>query len=79
MMPSRARGFGVPGVSELPSLVAVEIAQDVPSPPRPAAAEVKPIVATGAPGQRRRMARLIEIELAGGRRVRVDRGVMRRR
>jgi transposase len=38
--------IGMPGVSELPSFVAVEIARDVPSLPGPAAAEVKPIVAT---------------------------------
>jgi transposase len=62
-------------VSELPSFVAVEIARDVPSLPGPAAAEVKPIVATEAPRRRRRKAGLIEIELAGGRRVRVDRDV----
>jgi transposase len=68
--------IGLPGVSELPSFVAVEIARDVPSLPGPAAAEVKPIVAaTEAPRRRRRKAGLIEIELAGGRRVRVDRDV----
>ena len=67
--------IGVPGASELPSFVAVEIAQDVPSLPVLAAAEVKPIVAAEAPRRRRRKAGLIEIELAGGRRVRVDRDV----
>jgi transposase len=67
--------IGMPGMSELPSFVAVEITQDVPSLPGPAAAEVKPIVATEAPRRRRRKAGLIEIELAGGRRVRVDRDV----
>jgi transposase len=67
--------IGVPGASELPSFVAVEIAQDVPSLPAPAAAEVKPIAAAEAPRRRRRKAGLIEIELAGGRRVRVDRDV----
>jgi transposase len=65
----------MPGVSELPSFVAVEIAQDVPLLPGRAAAEVKPIAATEAPRRRRRKAGLIEIELAGGRRVRVDRDV----
>jgi transposase len=67
--------IGMPGVSELPSFVAVEIARDVPSLPGSAVAEVKPIVATEAPRGRRRKAGLIEIELAGGRRVRVDRDV----
>ena len=67
--------IGMPGVSELPSFVAVEIAQDVLFLPGPAAAEVKPIAATEAPRRRRRKAGLIEIELAGGRRVRVDRDV----
>ncbi|MGE5150217.1 MAG: IS66-like element accessory protein TnpA [Rhodospirillaceae bacterium] len=67
--------IGVPGASELPSFVAVEIAQEVLSLPGPAAAEVKPVVATAAPRRRRQKAGLIEIELAGGRRVRVDRDV----
>lgn len=67
--------IGVRGASELPSFVAVEIAQDVPSLPALAAAEVKPIVSAEAPRRRRRKAGLIEIELAGGRRVRVDRDV----
>ena len=68
--------IGVPGASELPSFVAVEIAQDVPSLPVPAA-EAKPgIAAAEAPRRRRRRKNgLIEIELAGGRRVRVDRDV----
>lgn len=67
--------IGVPGASELPSFVAVEIAQDVLSLPVPAA-EVQPTIATGkAPRRQRRRNGLIEIELAGGRRVRVDRDV----
>ena len=67
--------IGVPGASELPSFVAVEIAEAVPSLPGPAAAEVKAMVGADAPRRRRRKAGLIEIELAGGRRVRVDRDV----
>jgi transposase len=66
--------IGMPGASELPSFVAVEIAQDVPLPapsPEDNAAAVK-----DAPRRRRRKkAGLIEIELEGGRRVRVDRDV----
>jgi transposase len=53
--------------------VAVEIAQDTLSLPAPVA-DVKPI-AVEAPRRRRRKAGLIEIELEGGRRVRVDRDV----
>src|ERR1051325_10060933 len=67
--------IGVPGASELPSFVAVEIAQDVPSLPV-SAVEAKPrIAAAGAPRRQRRKNGLIEIELAGGRRVRIDRDV----
>jgi transposase len=62
--------IGVPGASELPSFVAVEIAQERPALPGPIA-EAKP----AARRRRRRKAGLIEIELAGGRRVRVDRDV----
>ena len=62
--------IGVPGASELPSFVAVEIAREVPSLPVPAA-EAKPTVAAAkAPRRLRRKNGLIEIELAGGRRVR---------
>ena len=67
--------IGMPGASELPSFVAVEIAQEFSSLPVPAVAEVKPIVAAEAPRRRRRKTGLIEIELAGGRRIRVDRDV----
>jgi len=67
--------IGVPGASELPSFVAVEIAQEVRSLPAPVSAE-KPRAGARAPRRRRRKkAGLIEIELAGGRRVRVDRDV----
>jgi transposase len=67
--------IGVPGASELPSFVAVEIAKDVPALPAPVA-EANLAVVTVAPRRRRRKkAGLIEIELEGGRRVRVDRDV----
>ena len=67
--------IGVPGASELPSFVAVEIAKDVPPLPAPVA-EANPAAVNGAPRRRRgKRAGLIEIELAGGRRVRVDRDV----
>jgi transposase len=67
--------IGVPGASELPSFVAVEIAREVRSLPAPVSAE-KPTAGAGASRRRRRRkAGLIEIELAGGRRVRVDRDV----
>ena len=63
--------IGVPGASELPSFVAVEITKDVPSLPAPVR-EDKP----ATPRRRRRkQAGLIEIELESGRRVRVDRDV----
>jgi transposase len=67
--------IGVPGASELPSFVAVEIAQEVRSLPAPVSAE-KPTAGAGASRRRRgKKAGLIEIELEGGRRVRVDRDV----
>jgi len=65
----------MPGASELPSFVAVEIAQDVPSLPAPLL-EGKPATVDSAPRRRRRKkAGVIEIELESGRRVRVDRDV----
>jgi transposase len=64
--------IGVPGASELPSFVAVEIAQDVPTLPAP---ENNPAVNDAPRRRRRKKAGLVEIELAGGRRVRVDRDV----
>ena len=67
--------IGVPGASELPSFVAVEIAQNVPSLPAPTAAEMTPVVGAEGPRRRRRKSGLIEIELTGGRRIRVDRDV----
>jgi len=67
--------IGVPGASELPSFVAVEIAHGAPLLPAPVSAE-KPTAGARAPHRRRRKkAGLIEIELGGGRRVRVDRDV----
>ena len=67
--------IGMPGASELPSFVAVEIAKDVPSLPA-VVLESKPAAVNDAPRRRqRKKAGLIEIELAGGRRVRVDRDV----
>ena len=67
--------IGVPGASELPSFVAVEITKDAPSLPAVVPAS-RPAVVDDAPRRRRRKkAGLIEIELAGGRRVRVDRDV----
>lgn len=66
--------IGMPGASELPSFVAVEIAQDVPSLPAPLP-EDKPAMVDSAPRRRRNKAGVIEIELESGRRVRVDRDV----
>jgi transposase len=67
--------IGVPGASELPWFVAVEIAKDVPQLPAPVA-EANAAAVNGAPRRRRgKRAGLIEIELAGGRRVRLDRDV----
>ena len=67
--------IGVPGASELPSFVAVEITKEVSALPVPVAAD-KPAEINDVPRRRRRKkAGLIEIELAGGRRVRVDRNV----
>ena len=65
----------MPGASELPSFVAVEITKDVRSLPA-SVREGEPAAISGAPRRRRRkIAGLIEIELKGGRRVRVDRDV----
>ena len=65
----------MPGASELPSFVAVEIAKDMPPLPAPVA-EANAAAVNGAPRRRRgKRAGLIEIELAGGRRVRLDRDV----
>ena len=67
--------IGVPGASELPSFVAVEITKDVRSLPA-LVLEDKPATADDTPRRRwRKKAGLIEIELESGRRVRVDRDV----
>jgi transposase len=66
--------IGMPGASELPSFVAVEITQDVPSLPAPLP-EGKPATVDSARRRRRKKAGVIEIELESGRRVRVDRDV----
>jgi len=67
--------IGVPGTSELPSFVAVEITKDVSSLTAPVL-EDKPATGDDTPRRRRRKkAGLIEIELESGRRVRVDRDV----
>jgi transposase len=67
--------IGMPGASELPSFVAVEIARDVPPLPAPACQD-KAIAGGEVPRRRRRKrAGLIEIDLGNGRRVRVDRDV----
>jgi hypothetical protein len=67
--------IGVPGASERPSFVAVEIAKDVPPLPAPIPGD-NPASVNDAPRRRRRKkVGLSEIELEGGRRVRVDRDV----
>ena len=67
--------IGVPRASELPSFVAVEISKDVLS-LQAVVPESKPAAINDAPRRRRRKkAGLIEIELADGHRVRVDRDV----
>ncbi len=67
--------IGVPGASELPSFVAVELAAEPPS--KAGATEtMAPAVAEALqPGSSRRRLGVIEIELGSGRRVRVDREV----
>ena len=65
----------MPGASELPSFVAVEITKEVPPLPAPVT-EANPAAVNGAARRRRgKRAGLIEIELAGGYQVRVDRDV----
>jgi len=67
--------IGVPDASELPSFVAVEITKEVPPLPAPVT-EANPAAVNGAARRRRgKRAGLIEIELAGGYQVRVDRDV----
>ena len=64
--------IGIPGASELPSFVAVEITKEAVSLPAPILAG--PIEARPR-HRRRRKSGLIEIELGGGQRIRVDRDV----
>jgi transposase len=67
--------IGMPGASEFPLFVAVEITKDARSLPV-LVPEGKPAAVDGAPRRsRRKKAGLIEIELGCGRRVRVDRDV----
>src|SRR3981081_702459 len=67
--------IGVPGASELPSFVAVEITRDVGSRPAPVR-RGRPAAVDRAPRRwRRKKGGLIEMELWGGRRVCVDRDV----
>jgi transposase len=67
--------IGVPGASELPSFVAVEITKDVPPLPAPVLGDNPPAVNDAPRRRRRKKVGLIEIELEGGSRVRVDRDV----
>jgi transposase len=64
--------IGIPGASELPSFVAVEITKEAVSLPAPISAAP---IEVGPRRHRRRKSGLIEIELGGGRRIRVDRDV----
>lgn len=67
--------IGVRGASELPSFVAVELAAEPPA--KLGAAETMASAASEAPraGSSRRRLGMIEIDLGGSRRVRVDREV----
>ncbi len=66
--------IGIPGTSELPSFVAVEMTKETASLPAPISAGPTEIE-TSPRERRRRKSGLIEIELGGGRRIRVDRDV----
>src|SRR5690242_14204052 len=67
--------IGMPGASELPSFVAVEVAKDMPLLPAPLP-EDKPARIDSAPRRlRRKKAGVIEIELESGCQVRVGRDV----
>ena len=67
--------IGIPGASELPSFVAVEITKEAAPLPVPVAASAPAEVETVPRRRRRRKSGVIEIELGGGRRVHVDRDV----
>jgi transposase len=66
--------IGIPGASELPSFVAVEITKEAAPLPVPIAAGSLP-EPSRRQQRRRKKSGLIEIELGGGRRIRVDRDV----
>src|SRR3984957_2067805 len=57
--------IGVPGASELPSFVAVEITKEMPVLPAPVPEETPTLTDSTAVRRRRRKAGLIEIELGG--------------
>lgn len=68
--------IGIPGASELPSFVAVELTKEAAPLPLPIPAGALPESEISRRRQRRRKkSGLIEIELGGGRRIRVDRDV----
>jgi transposase len=68
--------IGIPGASELPSFVAVEITKEAAPLPVPIPVDAPTETETSPRRQRRRKkSGLIEIELGGGRRIRVDRDV----
>ena len=68
--------IGIPGASELPSFVAVEITKEAAPLPVPIPVDAPTETETSPRRQRRRKkSGLIEIELSGGRRIRVDRDV----
>jgi transposase len=67
--------IGIPGTSELPSFVAMEITKEAGPLPVPVPAGAAREIAASPRRQRRKKSGLIEIELGGGRRIRVDRDV----
>jgi transposase len=68
--------IGIPGASELPSFVAVEVAADAAAEPAAVPMPVQAVPAkTAPPSHAMRRAGVIEIDLGGGRYVRVDGGV----
>ena len=67
--------IGIPGASELPAFVAVEITKEAAPLPVPMPAGAATEIAASPRRRRRRKSGLIEIELGGGRRIRVDRDV----
>jgi transposase len=67
--------IGIPSTSELPSFVGVEITKEPAPVPVPVATSVPAEIESVPRRRRRRKSGLIEIELGGGRRIRVDRDV----